>query len=79
MKRIRFKHRRNRGAYGMAYPDQHRIEIDPKLDERLEMEIGLHEGLHVLFPWMAEEIVDHSAKVLADLLWRLGYRKKDED
>lgn len=74
---IRFSHKRNRGCWGKAYPDERRIEIDPRLDDKTEMDIALHEGLHVLFPCLAEEAVDEAGSVLADLLWRMNFRKGD--
>lgn len=78
MRRIRFKRRRNRGVWGLAYSDEYRIEIDPDLDERTEMDIALHEGLHVIFPYLPEDAVDDAGKTLADLLWRLGFRREGE-
>lgn len=62
----------------MAYPAQNRIEIDPALDDRTEMDIAIHEGLHVIFPMIHEDAIDEAGKSLADLLWRLGYRRGDE-
>lgn len=79
MRRIRYAHKRNRGCWGMAYPNEYRIELDPDLDERTEIDIGIHEGLHVLFPYLPESDVDNAGKALADLLWRLGYRRKEDD
>lgn len=79
MRRIHFKHKRNRGVWGLAFPEEFRIEIDPELEPKTKMDIGLHEGLHVLFPYLPEDVVDNAGKTLADLLWRLGFRLKDED
>jgi hypothetical protein len=79
MRRIRYAHKRNRKCWGMAYPDEYRIELDPDLDERTEIDIAIHEGLHVLFPDLPEVDVDTAGKTLADLLWRLGYRRKEDD
>lgn len=79
MRRIRFKHKRNRGVWGLAFPDEFRIELDPALEPRTEIDIALHEGLHCLFPYLPEDQVNEAGKVLADLLWRLGYRLKDEE
>ena len=79
MRRIRYTHKRNRGCWGMAYPNEYRIELDPNLDERTEIDIGIHEGLHVLFPDLPEIDVDNAGTALADLLWRLGYRRKEDD
>lgn len=63
----------------MAYPAQWRIEIDPQLEPKTEMDIALHEGLHCLFPEIPEEKVNDAGKTLADLLWRLGFRRERED
>lgn len=79
MRRIRYAHKRNRGCWGKAYIDEWRIELDPELEEKTEMDIALHEGLHCLFPWLPEEQVNDAGKTLADLLWRLKFRRKDED
>lgn len=43
------------------------------------MDIALHEALHVLFPDLSEESVNNAGITLADLLWRLGYRRSNED
>jgi len=79
MRRIFYKLRRNRGCWGKAWPDERRVEIDPELDQKTMLDIGLHEGLHVLFPYLPEDQVNDAGTSLADLLWRLGYRRKDED
>lgn len=79
MRRIRFTHKRNPGVWGLAFPKDFRIELDPELDEKTEMDIALHEGLHCLMPYLSEEPIDEAGKALADLLWRMGYRRKDED
>ena len=79
MRRILYKHKRNRGCWGKAYVFENRIELDPELDERTEMDIALHEGLHILFPYLPEESVDEAGKSLADLLWRLRFRKSEGD
>jgi hypothetical protein len=79
MRRIRFTHKRNRGCWGKAYLNEFRIELDPELEGKTEMDIAIHEGLHILFPWASEEDVNTAGTTLADLLWRLGYRRKDDD
>ena len=77
MRRIRYTHRRNRGCWGKAWPHQWRIEIDPALEDRTHMDIALHEGLHCLFPEASEEAINTAGITLADLLWRLGYRRDE--
>jgi hypothetical protein len=79
MRRIRYRFKRNRGVWGNAYPHQSRIEIDPGLEPKTLLDIALHEGLHVLFPIIDEAEINAAGKSLADLLWRIGFRLKDED
>ncbi len=79
MRRIRFHHKRNRGCWGKAYCDEWRIEIDPGIADLTHLDIALHEGLHLIFPQEPEDKINAAGTVLADLLWRLGYRRKDED
>ena len=78
-RRIRFAHKRNRNVYGLAYPHERRIEIDPRLAGQSHLDIALHEGLHVLFPHLDEATVDAAGTILADLIWRLGYRRPDDE
>ena len=78
MRRIHYRLKRNRGCWGKAYPNEYKIEIDPGLEPKTEMDIAIHEGLHVLFPYLPEDAIDNAGKTLADLLWRLGYRKDSE-
>jgi len=48
-------------------------------DPRCELETVIHELLHGLDPKWREWWVGRSAEEIADVLWRLGYRKsKDE-
>lgn len=79
MRRIRYRLKRNRGCWGKAWPHEWRIELDPDLDQKTAMDIALHEGLHVLFPDLEEHDVNAAGATLADLLWRLGYRREHED
>lgn len=79
MRRIRFAHKRNRGCWGKAYVHEFRIELDPGMESKTEMDIAIHEGLHCLFPYLPEHDIDTAGKTLADLLWRLGYRRRDDE
>lgn len=78
-RRIRFRHRRNKGCWGKAYYESWTIDLDPRLGGKTHLSISIHEGLHCLFPDLAEEAVNDAGDVLADLLWRLGYRREHED
>lgn len=78
-RRIRYRHRRNKGCWGKAFYESWTIDIDPSLGGQTHLDIALHEGLHCLFPDLSEESVNSAGNVLADLLWRLGYRRTSED
>jgi hypothetical protein len=79
MRRIHYRFKRNRGCWGRAFPDRNLIEVDPDLEDKTLLDISLHEGLHVLFPIIDEDEINTAGKTLADLLWRMGFRLKDED
>lgn len=77
MRKVRFKHKRNAGAWGMAYPAEWRIELDPDLDEKTLLDIAVHEVTHVVIPDLDEAAVDRLGKHVADVLWRLGFRQEN--
>lgn len=52
------------------------IRIKRDLDEQNELETIVHESLHACFWDIDEEAVHESAKDIASLLVRLGYRKE---
>lgn len=78
-RRIRYRHRKNRGCYGKAFYESWTIDIDPRLGGETHLSIAIHEGLHCLYPDLDEQSVNSAGNVLADLLWRLGYRRTNED
>jgi hypothetical protein len=53
------------------------IWLDPTLDGRAHLETALHEALHLACPWMYEKVVTQTARYLAMVVWRLGYRRED--
>jgi len=55
------------------------IWLDPSaVGTRAHMETALHEALHLAAPWMYEAVVTQTARYLAMVLWRLGYRRVEE-
>lgn len=77
MRKIRISFRRNHGCWGMAYPEQWRIELDDRLHDKTLIDIATHEVAHVVIPDLDESAVDRLGKHVADVLWRLGFRKDD--
>ncbi len=78
MRRISIRRKRNKGAWGMAYPDGYKVELDPALEGKNLIEIAVHEVSHVVFPHLDEESVALLGKQCADVLWRLGVRTKED-
>ncbi len=54
-------------------------KIDIRAKGRKHMEIATHEMLHILFPTMTEKEVTRAAKEIAMNLWKLHYRRIDND
>lgn len=68
------------GCVGVCYPDIDDeikiIYIDPRLCPKDYLDTLIHETIHHCFPKLSEYKVLNVATTIADLLWRLGYRKK---
>jgi len=65
--------------WGLAFPHEWRIEIDPGLDDKTLLDIAIHEAAHVVLPELDEGQVDRLGRHAADLLWRMGYRRAGEE
>ena len=76
VKNIVFQKLHNR-AWGEA--DDDTIYIDPRAKGKKLMETAHHEMLHVIFPDMDEKTVMLAAKELTRNMWKLHYRRIDND
>ena len=65
--------------WGLAFPHEWRIEIDPALDDKTLLDIAIHEAAHVVIPELGEAEVDRLGRHAADLLWRMGFRRASEE
>lgn len=77
MRKVRFAYKRNPGVWGLAFPKEYRIEIDPYLTDQTLIDIAIHETAHVVVPDLDEEAVDRLGRACADVLWRMGFRKEE--
>ena len=66
-------------AWGYAYPDERKIQLDPRMNDKTLLDIATHETLHVVLPVLDEEAVDLAARHVANVLTRLGFRRFPED
>lgn len=78
MRRVRYRFKRNPGCWGLAFPSEWRVELDPELDDRTLLDIAIHEVTHVVAPDLSEEATDRIGRHCAAVLWRLGFRREDE-
>lgn len=62
---------------GQCWPftRKHIIEIDPRQVPSEYMDTLIHEALHELLPHKSERFILKAASSIANLLWRLGYRR----
>jgi hypothetical protein len=62
-------------AYGIA--DDDTVYVDPRLTGKKQLEIIVHESLHVLWPEADEEEIERKAIILTNTLWYEHYRRVD--
>lgn len=62
-------------ALGQARFDKNLIEIDPRQPSREYLDTVLHEGLHLIFPELAERRVASVSRKLTRLVWKQGFRR----
>lgn len=67
------------GIWGRAYQDHREIELDSRMDDFVMLSTASHEVLHILFPWMTEAAVDNAGEEIADVLFRLKFRRTDSE
>jgi len=65
-------------AWGVAWHDHDIIEIDSRLSKKPLLSTLVHESLHISNQSLSESTVLRMEKIIADILWRQGYRKVDQ-
>lgn len=78
-RRIRIEWKRSESVWGMAYPDEHRIELDDRMTDVTLIEVASHEVAHVVLPVLDEDAVELLGRHIADVLTRLGFRRTVEE
>ena len=63
-------------AHGIAESDGV-VYIDSRLKGKKQLEILLHECLHILNPMDDEETIINKSVTLCKILWKEGYRRVD--
>jgi hypothetical protein len=74
---IVYKKLRGRGATGLVESGTDIIQADIRLKGHELLDVLIHEGTHILQPYLTEESVDHIGIELSKMLWSDGWRKID--
>lgn len=56
--------------------EQRAIYVDCELSPKQFLETLIHECMHAEDPDVVEKVIARRAKSIANILWRVGYRKK---
>lgn len=67
---------RNSTNFGEADTNTGEVVIDPRQSESELLDTAVHEALHVAFPRLSEGRIAKSATLIADTLWKMGYRRR---
>ncbi len=65
-------------AYGIAYAEKNKIEIDPRQRPKTLLDTYIHEFFHIRFPDWSETKIRREARSLTKFLWSLKYRQINE-
>lgn len=66
-------------AWGIADIGDNTIYMDRKLKGVKEMEVLIHESLHLVNPIMEEKDIIKWSILITNTLWNLGFRKVDNN
>lgn len=65
----------NSTDFGQADKRTGEVTLDPRQPESEMLDSAVHEFLHVACPYMSEDKVAKTATIIADALWKMGYRR----
>lgn len=77
-RKIRVKFEEMRTTWGLAFPEDHLIVLDPRMTDGTLLEVASHEVIHVIAPYLEEEAVELVGRHIGDVLTRLGFRRVEE-
>ena len=75
--RVIFRKLGREKAWGLATcdPSHPLVEIDTRLSPARELEVAVHESLHIAMPSLGEKEIDRVGKAVARVLWKINYRR----
>lgn len=66
-------------VYGFANCGDDEIEVDSRLKGKKQLEIIIHESMHLLLPDAEEDEIIEKSVILTNTLWYQGFRMVDSD
>lgn len=72
---IQIDWKRSSVAWGYAYIDEHRIELDPRMTDEKLLEVAAHEVAHIILPQLDEATITLLGRHIGDVLYRLSFRR----
>lgn len=64
-------------AWGQAWHEIQKIELDPRLVGKAHLDTIIHEIMHLQNPEWSETMVIKKSRQMTNVLWKLWYRKVD--
>lgn len=64
-------------AWGLAYKDEKRIELEKAMRGKKRMKTLVHEALHQVFPEASESRILKAGIIIGNILWEQSYRRVD--
>lgn len=77
-RKIKVEWQEMRTTWGLAYPDEYKIILDPRMDDATVLEVASHEVAHIICPYLEEDAVELLGRHIGDVLARLGFRRIEE-
>jgi hypothetical protein len=77
--RVKVIWKRFRYYWGWAYPAERRVELDPRMSDRMLLRIKPHEFAHIYFPDAPEYVVKAFGIDVGKSLYEDGFRRNHED
>ena len=74
---IIYKKLGRRKATGLVEPYADMIHCDSRIKGKELLDVLIHEGTHILQPYLTEEAVEDIVVELSNMLWADGWRKID--
>ncbi len=67
-----------RKYYGLCHYDTRTIDLSTLQGDKDLLVTAVHEAMHAAFPDLSEDAVDDASRGVAEIVWKLGYRRDEQ-